>query len=73
MFTAYMQLLLMLMLYGKSHHWGQPLHANMNHTSLKDSLPNCNLDSTNLDGNMAIATPVSQRSASFTEQETSQN
>ena len=45
--------------------------TNTNHTSLKDSPPNLNLDSTNLDDSVEIATPVSQRSGSFTEQEAS--
>ena len=38
--------------------------ANINHTSL---ITYHNLDSTNLDDSVAIATPVSQRSGSFTE------
>ena len=68
-----MQLLLMLMLHSQSHHWGRPLLISITLRSLKDSLHNRNLDSTNLDDSVAIATPVSQRSGSFTEQEASQN
>ena len=44
---------------------------NINYTDLKDSLPNHNPYSTNLDDSVVIATPVSQRSGSFTDQETS--
>ena len=71
MYTVYMQLLIILMLHGQSHHWGRPLLISIIRTNLKDSLPNHNVDFTNLYDSVAIATPVSQRSGSFTEQEAS--